>query len=172
VIVLYFISKFGCLNSTLIAKIVLEVRVNPCPPNVVSSVWMKTQSIMITPTIKFATNNYRMKSCCADSIPKSTHANSKSKSLKSTPTDSRVEFFVKFSEPELFLANSKLEFVAESKFPSSSLKRCLLVEFQHFSWFLSKFIKLKIIFSLIVPYTGFPMLRTRFFRLTMVFSLV
>jgi len=145
---------------------------NPCPPKVISSVWMKTQSIMITLILEFATNNSRMKSCCADSISKSTHANSKSKSLESTPTDYNVEFFVEYSKPELFLADSKLEFIVELKFPTSSLKVCLLVEFQLFNWSLSKFIKLKILFSLIVLNTSFPMLRTRFFQLTMVFGLV
>ncbi len=64
------------------------------PPDIISLVWMKTQPITITSTIEPTTNNSRMKSCCADSIPKSTHANSKSKNLKSTPTNYKVEFLL------------------------------------------------------------------------------
>ncbi len=133
---------------------------------------MKTQPITITSTIESTTNNSRMKSCCADSIPKSTHANSKSKSLKSTPTDYRVEFLLGIPNRKLFLANSKLEFVVELKFPTSSLKRCLLVEFQLFGWSLLKSIEPKIVFGLVVPYIGSLMLVTGFFQLTMVFGWV
>lgn len=41
----------------------------------------KTQLIVISPTTKSAISDYGMESSCANSIPKSIHADSKSKNL-------------------------------------------------------------------------------------------
>lgn len=113
-------------------KSILEIWMNSSPLDVVLSVWMKTQPIMIGPTTKSAISDYGMESSCADSIPESMSANSKSKSLESTPTDSGVEFYVGYSKLELFFANSKLEFVVKLKIPTTSLKKCLSMELKLF----------------------------------------
>ncbi len=87
---------------------------------------------MITLIMKFATCDFGMESSCVDSISKLVFADSKLKSLKSTPTDYRVESSIGYSTPKLFLADSKLEFIIESKFPITLLKRCLSMELQFF----------------------------------------
>jgi hypothetical protein len=87
----------------------------------------------------------------------STFEDSTLKSLKSTPTDSKVESFVKYSKLELVLTNSKLEFMAELKFSS------LLVEFQFFGLSLLKSTKLKLFSKLVDMYIGYLMSTTRFF---------
>jgi hypothetical protein len=89
---------------------------------------MKTQPIMITPTTEFVTSKFGMESSYADFTLKLIHVDSKPKSPKSTPSNSRVESSVKYSKPKLFLANSKLEFVVESKFPTALWERCCFME--------------------------------------------
>ncbi len=86
---------------------------NFCPLDVVSSVQMKTQSIMITLTIKFTINNFRMEFSCVDSKPNNP---------ESTLVDYGVEFLIRYFISKLFLTDSKLEFVAELKIP------CVLLE--------------------------------------------
>ncbi len=124
---------------------------------------MKTQPIMIGPTTKSAISDYGMESSCVDSIPELMSANSKSKSLESTPTNYGVEFYVGYSKLELFFANSKLEFVVKLKIPTTSLKKCLSMELKLFGWFLPKSFKSKILFDSIVLYTSSPMSTIKFF---------
>jgi hypothetical protein len=83
---------------------------------------------MITPTTEFATINFGMESSYANSIPKLIHANSKPKSLESTPSNYRVESSVEYSKPKLFIVDYRLEFIVESKFPIALLERCRLME--------------------------------------------
>ncbi len=99
---------------------------------------MKTQLIMITLTTKFAINNFGMESSYADSILKLFHADSKPKSLETTPSNYGVESLVEYSKPKLFRANFRLEFIFESKFPTKQLERCHSMECQLFNWSLPK----------------------------------
>ncbi len=83
-----------------------------------------------------------------------------------------MESFIGYSKLELFLVDSKLEFVAKLEFPIVSLKRCLLVDFQFFNRSLSKLVEPKLLSSLVGPYIIYLMLVTIFFQLIMVFGLV
>jgi hypothetical protein len=85
---------------------------NSCPFDVGSLIWMKTQLIMITSTIKSTPNHSGME-FCVNFKPESIHADSKLKNLKFTPIDFGVESSIKYSKLELFLVDSKLEFVVE-----------------------------------------------------------
>ncbi len=142
------------------------------PFGFVSSVRMKTHPIMIIATYstKSNTSNCVMEFSFVDSISKLVHTDSKPKNSKSTTIDSWVESFVEYSNPKLFLVDSKLEFVAKPKFPNALLERCLLVEFQIFIWFLPKFDGPKIVSNLVVSYFDFLMLATKCFWLIMVFN--
>jgi hypothetical protein len=100
----------------------------------------------------------------SDSKHESTFEDSTLKSLESTPTDSRVESFVKYSKPELVLTDSKLEFIVELKFSS------LLVEFQFFGLSLLESTKLKLLSNLVDLYIGSLMSAIGFFWLTMIFG--
>ncbi len=79
-------------------------------------------------------------------------------------------FFVRYSKLELVLANSKLKFIVDLEFPTTSLKRCLSMEFQFFGSFLSKSAKPKLLSISVDSYIGFPMLATKFFLLIEVFD--
>jgi hypothetical protein len=68
-----------------IAKTILEIWINSCPLGAVSLVRMKTQSIMITLTIKFAINDFEMEFSCVDF---------KAKNSKSILIDYGVEFLI------------------------------------------------------------------------------
>jgi hypothetical protein len=144
------------------------------PSDIVLLVWMKTQPIMIivTPSEKYAINDFVMESSLLDSITKLFCTDSKTKSSESTSTNYEMESFIGYSRPELFLADYRLEFVAEPKFPIASPEICLLVEFQLFDWSLPKSNGPKILLSLVVPYFGSLMPIIRFFQLTLIFGVV
>jgi hypothetical protein len=85
---------------------------------------MKTQPIMIivTPSEKSTINDFVMESSFLDSITKLFCTDSKTKSSESTLINYEMESFIGYSRPKLFLADYRLEFVAEPKFPITSLK--------------------------------------------------
>ncbi len=119
--------------------------------------------IIPTPSIEFDISDFVTKSSFVDSISKLIHIDSKPKSIESTSVNFGVESFVGYSKPKLFMASSNLEFVVEPKFPTILSKRCHLVEFQLFYWFLSEINGMKIIFGLVVLYFGLLMPTTNFF---------
>jgi hypothetical protein len=144
------------------------------PFGIVSLVWMKTHLIMITLMyfIESHTSDYVMESSFVDSILKLVRTNSKPKNPKSTSTDPQMEPFVGYSKTKLFLIDSKLEFVMTPKFPTVLSKRCFLLEFQLFGWFLPKFDGSKFVSNLVVSYFEFVMPTTKFFWLIMVFTII
>jgi hypothetical protein len=136
-----------------------------CPFGIISLVWMKTHLIVITPTysIESHTSDCVMESSFVDSILKLVCINLKPKKSKSTSTDPWMEPFVEYSKPELFLLDSKLEFVNKPKFPTVLSGRCLLVEFQLFGWFLPNSMD---------HILGFRCQQSNFFGLIMFFNVV
>lgn len=78
---LSFYIKVQVLKLDVSCKFFLEVQMNSCLFNIVSSILMKTQPIIITMIIKSAINNFGMESSCANFISKLVCANSKRKSV-------------------------------------------------------------------------------------------
>jgi hypothetical protein len=111
---------------------------NSYPLGISLLVWMKTQSMMITPTIKSTFNDSTTEFCCVDSILKLICVDFKSENFKSIPTDSRVESSIVYSRPKVFLANSKLEYVVQLKIPSILTKKSFIVKCQLFGQSLLK----------------------------------
>jgi hypothetical protein len=77
------------------------------------------------------------------------------KSSESTPTDYKVESWVKYSKPKFVMVDSELKFVSESKFPMALIVNYLSMEFPFFDSFLLKSTKPKLLFSSIDSYIGF-----------------
>ncbi len=161
-----FISKFGCLNLVPVVKLVLEVQMNSSyPSKIVLLVWMKTQPIMIivTPSEKSTINDFVMESSFLDSITKLFCTDSKTKSSESTLINYEMESFIGYSRPKLFLADYRLEFVAEPKFPITSLKFVFQWNSNFSISLYQNLMDQKFFLSLVVPYSSSLMPIIRFF---------
>jgi len=126
-----FYTKFGCLNPTLVTKIISWVD-EPFLSFQCHFVSLDEKClIMITPThsIEFVTNNFVMEPSFVDSILKLLCIDSKLKCLGSTLIDFGLESSLKYSIPKLFLVDSNSKFVCKPKSPTTSLENYCLVEF-------------------------------------------
>jgi hypothetical protein len=66
-----------------------------------------------------------------------------------------VEFLVGYSKPKFVMANLGLEFIVESKFPTSSLERCVLVTSNFLVRLYRNLLNQKILFYSIVMFNLF-----------------